>query len=78
MAEDNPNLRVSGLSARIIIQNCHSLLRSGERYRGMSLWSMVGDITGHGSGYSVDICRTANLDPHQPCNVKKLQDCDSK
>lgn len=65
-------LRISGSNARMIIKNCHALMR--HKYKGMSLWSMVGDITGHGSSYSIEICRTANLDPHQPCAANKLLD----
>lgn len=45
------------------------------KFRGVQLWSMVGHITGHGSGYSIEICKTANLDPMQPCRVKQLRDC---
>lgn len=69
------HLRISGLNARTIIKNCHALLRN--KYRGFSLWSMVGDITGHGTGYSIEICRSANLDPHQLCSVEILRDCEA-
>jgi hypothetical protein len=31
-------------------------LRSVRRYRGLPLWVMVGRLTGHGSGYSQQIC----------------------
>lgn len=65
-------LRMSGQNARIIILNCHGML--SQRFRDVPLWSMVGMITGHGSGNSAAICESANLDPHQPAGSKKLKD----
>ena len=65
-------LRISGETARIIILNTHSLLR--HKFRGIVLWSLVSHITGHGSGYSYQICETANLDPNQKCGVERLKD----
>lgn len=29
------------------------------------LWSIVSHMTGHGSGYSVEICKELDLDPNQ-------------
>lgn len=68
----NQELRISGTTARIIILNCHSLLR--RRFYNVPLWSMVGHITGHGSGNSMLICQSANLDPHQAASSHKLRD----
>lgn len=65
-------LRMSGSNARTIIINCHAIMRN--KFRGSELWSLVSQITGHGSGYSVEICKSANLDPFQPCGVKHLRD----
>lgn len=66
------NLRMEGQNARAIIKNCHALLR--HKFRGSPLWSMVSQITGHGSGYSHEICKSANLNPSQECGRKALED----
>lgn len=63
---------MSGKNARMIIINCHTYL--GRKFKGSPLWSLVSSITGHGSGYSYEICVSANLDPMQPCSVKELKD----
>ena len=65
-------LLISGQRARIIIKNAHALLR--HKFRGIALWSLVSQITGHGSGYSSQICETANLDPFQKCGPERLKD----
>ena len=65
-------LRMTGENARSIILNCHALMRG--KFRQVPLWSMVGKITGHGSGNSAAICISANLDPHQSAGVKTLRD----
>ncbi len=70
------DLRISGETARIIIKNSHVLLR--HKMRRSPLWSMVGQITGHGSGYSWQICESANLDPGQNCGVAHLRDLKPK
>lgn len=69
---DESLLRMSGENARIIIKNTHQILRY--KYRGVPLWVMVRDISGHGSGYSAEICRSANLDPEQMSGVAHLKD----
>jgi hypothetical protein len=63
-------LRLTGETARVVIVNCHSLLR--HKYRRFPLWSLVGDITGHGSGYSIEVCKSAGLDPNQLCGGQRL------
>jgi hypothetical protein len=70
------DLRISGENARIVITNCYYYLRT--KFKGYPLWSMVGNITGHGSGYSYEICKSANLDPNQLCGKVKLQDMETK
>lgn len=70
MSEENTTLRMSGENARIIILNCHQLMR--RRFSGRPLWSLVGAITGHGSGYSIEICRSANLEPNQKADKLNL------
>lgn len=72
-ARGSAHLRMYGENARTIIINCHSMLRN--KFKGVQLWSMVSHITGHGSGYSYEICWSANLDPMQPCGVSQLRDC---
>lgn len=72
MSSQPSELRMSGENARIIITSCHAMLR--HKFRQVPLWSMVGRITGHGSGNSAAICESANLDPHQSAGVKKLRD----
>lgn len=36
-----------------------------KKYRGLPLWSFVGELTGHGSGYSRDICMANGWNPVQ-------------
>jgi hypothetical protein len=69
---EKDKMRISGETARVIIKNCHYLMR--RKFGRAPLWSMVGSITGHGSGYSSAICESANLDPDQLCSVKELKD----
>jgi hypothetical protein len=38
--------------------------------RSVPLWSLVGEITGHGSGYSILICVANKWNPNQQCNNK--------
>lgn len=37
-------------------------LRDVRKWRGMALWTFVGAITGHGSGYSQQICEELGWD----------------
>lgn len=66
-----PNLRMSGNNAKIIIEGAHRMLR--QKYRDLALWCLVHDLTGHGSGYSQEICVSAGLDPHQNAGLKNLK-----
>jgi len=69
----NSELRISGDTARLIIANVHGF--APRRFRGSPLWSLVSHITGHGCGFSQEICISANLDPHQRCGSGRLADC---
>ena len=70
------DLRISGDVARTIIINVKNLVY--RQYRITPLWCMVSDITGHGYGYSKDVCKSANLDPQQLVTARPLKDCDTK
>jgi hypothetical protein len=74
VTKTDQRLRMSGDEARTIILNCHRLLGKTQRFRGVPLWGLVSQVTGHGSGFSADICVSANLDPQQKCGVKSLVD----
>lgn len=65
------DLRISGEAAREIITNVKNI--TWRRYLKAPLWSLVADITGHGSGYSISVCLSANLNPHQLISSKPLQ-----
>lgn len=43
-------------SQESLLRNAFWTLRRVRRYRGLYLWVMVGDLTGHGSGVSQQIC----------------------
>lgn len=62
---------IGGNRLACLIANCHRLLR--HKYRQSPLWSMVADITGHGSTISCEICKQAGYDPHQSCGAKDLK-----
>jgi len=57
------DMRISGENAAIIIANAISM--TGRKWHGSYLWSFVSQLTGHGSGYSIEICKSANLVPDQ-------------
>jgi hypothetical protein len=76
MPIDPSKLRIHGETARLIIANAHQVLRY--KYRGTPLWALVKDLTGHGSGYSQEICLSADYDPDQMCGVAHLKDVDKQ
>ena len=48
---------------RHVIVSC---ARPARRPRtGRPRWSVVGQVTGHGSGYSAELCRWAGVDPSE-------------
>lgn len=53
------------------IVNMHAHI--GRKHRGSPLWSLVGNIFGHGSGVSAQICRQVGLDPYQLCGKAYLE-----
>lgn len=65
-----------GQEARVIIKNIHAIAR--RKFHGVPLWSLVSSITGHGSGYSIEICNSAGLDPHQLIKGSHLRDTETK
>lgn len=71
VVKPNPELLIQGKTARLIILNVHRIVR--HKFRRIPLWSLVSDVTGHGSGYSYDICLSANLDPNQYAGTRNLK-----
>lgn len=45
-----------------LLRNAFWSFRDVRKYRGMELWVFVGAITGHGSGYSQQICEELGWD----------------
>lgn len=45
------------------LRNAHGLLR--RQYKGVPLWSFIADITSHGCGYSIEICKACGWNPDQ-------------
>lgn len=75
MSDNRPSveeLLIHGKAARAIIINVKNII--WRKYSKIPLWSLVADITGHGSGYSISICLSANLNPHQTITAKPLKD----
>lgn len=59
---------ITGIQARTIILNVHALVRGN--YKSCPLWVLVRDITGHGSGVCIEICKSTGLDPHEEITNK--------
>lgn len=59
----SPSRLLDGRSREMILRNTFIEMRSIRRWRGASLWTWVGAITGHGSGYSLQICVEMGWDP---------------
>jgi hypothetical protein len=70
------DLVISGNAARQILINAHAAM--WRKYRGLELWVLCRDLTGHGSGYSHEICRSANLKPNQRIGKSPLLDLPPK
>jgi hypothetical protein len=56
--------RINGRTPKEWLSACHSVCHEMRKFRGMPLWVFVQEITGHGSTYSMDICRRFGWDPH--------------
>lgn len=65
MKTENPPalLPLSNDRMKCLISNSISMMR--QRELGVPLWSIVGSLTGHGSGYSCMICKELGLEPGQ-------------
>lgn len=48
---------------KLVLKNAHRLLR--RHYKGVPLWSFISEMSGHGSGYSAEICKAIGWDAHQ-------------
>lgn len=47
-----------------LIYGAVSVVRSHRKWRGQPLWTLVSEMTGHGSTYSMEICEDVGFDPH--------------
>ena len=47
----------------IIMRNAHKGMR--RKYKNIPLWSFVSELTGHGSTYSIKICKGLGWNPDQ-------------
>lgn len=54
---------LDGRSREIILRNVYLQTRGMRQWRGRDLWTWIGAMTGHGSGYSDQICRELGWDP---------------
>jgi hypothetical protein len=52
----SPSRLLDNRSRETILRNAFLHFRTVRKWRGMELWSWVGAMTGHGSGYSQQIC----------------------
>jgi hypothetical protein len=59
----SPSRLLDGKSREWILRNAFSRMQNMRRYRGSSLWSWIGDVTGYGSGYSWQVCIEMGWDP---------------
>jgi hypothetical protein len=60
----SPSELLDGRSREVILRNTFLYMKDVRKFRGMDLWSWVGAMTGHGSGYSMQICEELGWDPH--------------
>lgn len=56
-------LPLSNERMRCLVQNACRQMKRTEL--GVPLWSIVGGLCGHGSGFSIEICKQLGLDPNQ-------------
>ena len=59
----SPSPLLDGRSREDILRNAFVAMRGTRAWRGCNLWSWVGAVTGHGSGYSFQICVELGWDP---------------
>lgn len=61
-ARDFKGRLVEMRSQESLLRNVFWMVRDMRRFRGMLLWVLVGQVTGHGSGYSQQICEELGWD----------------
>lgn len=59
----SPSRLLDNRSREYILRNAFLTMKDWRKWRGMLLWSWVGAMTGHGSGYSMQICKELGWDP---------------
>ena len=52
------------LNAHRLIHGAHHVVRNWRQWRGQPLWTLVSEITSHGSTYSMEICEDLGFNPH--------------
>lgn len=62
--ERSPSRLLDNRSRETILRNTFLHMRTVRKWRGMELWSWVGAVTAHGSGYSMQICEELGWNPH--------------
>lgn len=63
MSEPVTLLPLSNSRMALLLGNVVRMLPKA--YLKAPLWSVVSDLTGHGSSYSCEICKQLGFDPHQ-------------
>lgn len=59
----SPSELLDSRSRDRLLRNAFAEMRHMRRWRGQTLWTWVSRITGHGSGYSLQICVELGWDP---------------
>lgn len=59
----SPSQLLDGRSREMILRNVFAHMKGLPRWRGTYLWSWIGSVTGHGCGYSTQICHEMGWDP---------------
>jgi len=59
----SPSQLLDGRSREMILRCVFHEMKNMRRWRGLTVWNWVGAVTGHGSGYSWQICREMGWDP---------------
>lgn len=66
----SPSQLLDGRSRELILRNVFEHMKEIRRWRGVYLWSWIGSVTGHGSGYSTQICHEMGWDPDMTISPK--------
>lgn len=59
----SPSPLLDGRSREDILRNVFLETKSYKQWKGRNLWSWIGAMTAHGSGYSQQICEELGWDP---------------